>query len=457
MKNPQLGSNKLQSFIDFLTTNGPVRFGLEGKKLFYERNEAKVYLTDDDGNLSGIDAGAVGTANLADLAVTTEKLAASLDLTGKTVAFAIKPGTAVNAVAAVGLLTLTGAVKDGETFTIGDEVYEIDTDNVYTQGRNVVDVNTHAVAAVGTITVSGTPVDGETLVIGSQTYTFRAARAIAGEITISANNATQCTNIIAAITLDSTQVDAFEGDGDTVRVIAKTLGTIGNGYTFSDAATGVAVDGAGTLGTTVLGVDCTAANAIAHIVASIESNSYIVSAVAGVGTSVTVTAVIKGVIGNGYALSDTLSAGAFDHAHLGNVTAGVDGTVGAANEILADANYIYIATAANTIADANWVPIIIRPTRVNQTFQGTIDLRFTLKHYDPFTVSQALNITLEAGAVIGGSAEIRFIGDGNTTPTFSADFTKSSTSGNYDPALNAINKVVFYYDGTDVFYSITVL
>lgn len=93
---------------------------------------------------------------------------------------------------------------------------------------------------------------------------------------------------------------------------------------------------------------------------------------------------------------------------------------------------------------------------VNQTFNGTINLSNDLTHYNNFIVSSALAIALESNLIIGGSAEIRLIGNGTITPTFPG-FVKSASSADYDPTLNAINKVVFYYDGTDSFYAITIL
>jgi len=51
MKDPQLGSNKIQSFIDYETTQGKIRFGSEGLQLFGEVNGQKVYLTDSSGNI----------------------------------------------------------------------------------------------------------------------------------------------------------------------------------------------------------------------------------------------------------------------------------------------------------------------------------------------------------------------------------------------------------------------
>lgn len=58
MKDPQFGSNKIQSFIEFETTQGKLRFGKEGLKVFIELNGAKTYLTEDDGSLD------VGTSDL---------------------------------------------------------------------------------------------------------------------------------------------------------------------------------------------------------------------------------------------------------------------------------------------------------------------------------------------------------------------------------------------------------
>jgi hypothetical protein len=90
-------------------------------------------------------------------------------------------------------------------------------------------------------------------------------------------------------------------------------------------------------------------------------------------------------------------------------------------------------------------------------FRGVISLDTDLTKYNNFTVSSALAVALDANPSVGGSAEIRFIGDGSTTPTFSSSFTASATSDAYDPTLAAINKVIFYYDGTTAFYSVTVL
>lgn len=110
-------------------------------------------------------------------------------------------------------------------------------------------------AAVGTITVSDTPVADETIQIGETEFTFVAARSGAGEITINADNDTQVTNIITALTADSTDVVGTDGTGATVVVTAVDLGTAGNALAFSSSATGIAMDGDGFLGGTTAGVD----------------------------------------------------------------------------------------------------------------------------------------------------------------------------------------------------------
>jgi len=119
---------------------------------------------------------------------------------------------------------------------------QLENENAVSSGTPV-----NAVNASGIITVSGTPVEDETMVIGATTYTFKTERAVAGEITISSNNATQVTNIVDAIMLDSTDVTAVDGAGDTVDITAVIAGTSGNDLVFTEDATGIGVNGSGKL------------------------------------------------------------------------------------------------------------------------------------------------------------------------------------------------------------------
>ena len=104
-----------------------------------------------------------------------------------------------------------------------------------------------------------------------------------------------------------------------------------------------------------------------------------------------------------------------------------------------------------------WEDVNFLYPSINQPFIGKISLAKTYTQYADYKVSAALVVALDNTLITGGSAEIRFIGDGITTPTFSSDFTTSSGTDVYDSTLNAINKVIFYYDGVETFYSITVL
>ncbi len=79
---------------------------------------------------------------------------------------------------------------------------------------------------------------------------------------------------------------------------------------------------------------------------------------AGTNTDTTqvVTAKTKGVAGDLIAIDESLANTVWDDpaGTLGTEVAGVDGTVGVANETCVDASYLYHCLAANTIADANW-------------------------------------------------------------------------------------------------------
>jgi hypothetical protein len=131
-------------------------------------------------------------------------------------------------------------------------------------------------AAQGTITQTvGLPTAEDTIVVGGQTYTFKALRAAVGQITIGASIDACVTNIAAAINLDSTVVTAVASTAlDTVVLTAKVPGVAGNSIVFTEAATNIAVDGAGTLGTTVAGVDGTATK---YLVTSVDATNKLVT------------------------------------------------------------------------------------------------------------------------------------------------------------------------------------
>jgi hypothetical protein len=207
------------------------------------------------------DSGEIVTSEIAAQAITMPKIVRGTDgqiiiaQTGADSVYAVMSGDIT--MSKTGATTI-GAGKVGVTELESGMDF---TGNVIAKLKIPSGTPVNAVAAVGTITVSGTPVADETIVIGGQTYTFKAARGAAGEITIDANNATQVTNIIAATDLDSTDVVCTDGALDTVVVTATTKGATGNSLTFTTAATGIAMNGSGNLGGTVAGVSGTVAAA----------------------------------------------------------------------------------------------------------------------------------------------------------------------------------------------------
>lgn len=99
----------------------------------------------------------------------------------------------------------------------------------------------------------------------------------------------------------------------------------------------------------------TAAAAVTALVAAITGDTdAVVTAVDGAGDTVVVTAKIAGVSGNAIATTKVATNATWAQVHL---TGGVNGTVGQDGALMKDTSYLYIATAENTVADANWASI----------------------------------------------------------------------------------------------------
>lgn len=66
-----------------------------------------------------------------------------------------------------------------------------------------------------------------------------------------------------------------------------------------------------------------------------------------------ITAKVAGTAAHSILVSSDFTSGSnlFSHDHLQN---GVDGTLGVAGEMKADATYLYVCSADNTVADKNW-------------------------------------------------------------------------------------------------------
>ena len=180
--------------------------------------------------------------------------------------------------------------RTDSTYDIGSSTYQVKTiyvDNISGLSTIVIPEKTpvNAVASEGLITMSGVALADSTFIVDTQTFTWKASRTGAGEVTIGDNADSAVTNIVTAVTADLATVTAAYTSSSTATITAATKGVAGDLIVFTEDSDNMAVDGAGTLGTT---------------------------------------------------------------------EAGVNGTVGIANETCADGTNLYHCITTNTIADDNW-------------------------------------------------------------------------------------------------------
>ena len=211
-------------------------------------------------------------------------------------------------------LLIAAATKEAETITIGDSVLEIDLGAGVTSGRIAVALTANATAASGTLTFVANPTANDTVTIGGKTYTYKASvTTTANEVKIGATASDSLDNLIAAIT-----------------------GGTGSGTLYGSAT-----------------------------VASTQ-----VTAAAGAGDTMTVTALVRGTGGNSIATTETLTnaGNVFGAATLAN---GADPS--AANSITA------IVTAINAnIAGVHATAITGGVLIVDSRGRGTVATTETL-------------------------------------------------------------------------------
>lgn len=275
-----------------------------------------------------------------------------------------KPGTPVNAVAAAMDLTFNGVAIDGETVSIGADIYEFLADvaqSVTTPGNLAVDITAYVTGAIVTLTIDTQVTSGDTMTLEGVTYTFvpDGTANAEGEVTIGTDLASGQAAIVAAIngtdghnTVHPLVSCAAFGGNDAV-ITALIGGTAADAYeSTSSFTTGTnQFDGV----TFASGADCVQADAVTAVVAAVTAlDTEGVGAVDGTGDVVELTADVAGVAGNAITLAETCANGEFTGAAT-ELAGGVDGTVGVAGTTQVDSSYIYIALDDNTIADANWM------------------------------------------------------------------------------------------------------
>jgi len=362
-------------------------------------------------------------------------------------------------VAATGILTLSGVVEDGETVSIGTDVYEFTADTAQTvTGSNIaVDIQANTTASEGTLTVDGVVVEGENFTIGDETFEFTAGGELSdpanieidisgaasivaaqgtltvdtqptvgqafsigdetfsfvepgdfdtdGEISIGTDLATVQAAIVAAINgtdgvnTGSSYVTAAEFNTNDCVLTAIAKGTSGNSI-----ATITTMDG-GTngfddtdLGTTTAGVDCPYDEASTFIETVVNANSSYVSVVNTDG-SIVLTALVGGTVGDTIATTiGTMVNGAFDDTQLGTTTSGVDCPA---------ADAITALVSAVTASDTEGVGAA---DGEGDTVDFTADVAGSAGNAITTTTTIS-NGAFAAGTLTGGSVDVETVGD----------------------------------------------
>ena len=293
---------------------------------------------------------------------------------------AIDVSAAATAAAAGGVFTLTDVVEDGQTVTLRGKVYEFDTDNTVTEGNikvnvaGALDKQSACVALAAAIeTEDGALLDAAASLSGADwivtvTSLFKGtgpnaygtsdtcgngswgAEYLAGGLDAPADEAI---TIIVGIFNGATAYDITSADeeGDVISFTADAAGAQDGSAGNAIATVSNMTNATFAAGYLAGGTDCTAPEAVTALALAITNESAIVTGADGNGDTVNIAAKVKGVAGDSINTVDYSANGSFA---AGALASGVDGTVGAKGDMYFDSSFIYIAVAANTIADANW-------------------------------------------------------------------------------------------------------
>lgn len=295
----------------------------------------------------------------------------------------------VNAVAASKVLTVNATPAEGETVTINGTTYKARLDAL---GAGV--------AASAVLTNDETaPADGDTVSIGDGVntivYRFKDTMAQANDVQRGTAAASMAALLAAINGTGSEGTEYYAGTehaGDdllypftavattdyVITCTADSVGFAANALTKAESSDHLDWDDVGAVFTG--GIDAEKANDVfvngdaEHFIdnleaaiegSGVEGTDYgtgtdaqtDVSVTAQDATTMTVTAAVKGVAGNSIAIAETLGdAGSVWAGGATFLSGGIDGTVGAAGEMRVDLSNskIWVCTATNTIADANW-------------------------------------------------------------------------------------------------------
>jgi len=329
-------------------------------------NEAPLLVIDADGNWIGFTkeqtpektATAAGEFTLTDPVVDGETVTIGTDIYEFDIDAAVTEGNILVDVSAgtktqaTATLDLTGiSLLDGETVTVGDDVYEATTTGTVSGTNFAIDLSLVSTAASGTLTFTGVVSDGEVVVIGDDTYEFDTDDSVTeGNIQVFVGANTDAPSaviaLVAAIEAAGTEaVSAVDGAGDTVVVT-------GNYHRSADNSIATTTDCANaSWGEVHLenGADATAADCVTALALSVTTNDTMgISAVDGDGDTVVFTAdaagAVDGSLGNAVVL-DTTSSAVWDEETLvgGTDATAAEAIVALVAKITSDGDGTYTA------------------------------------------------------------------------------------------------------------------
>lgn len=277
----------------------------------------------------------------------------------------IEAGTPVNAVASAATLNISGVVIDGETVSIGEDVYEFCADaaqSVTDPANFVVDIKADTTASSIVLTMDTQPTPGDTVTLGGKEYTWVpiGTATADGEIDIGADIDKAQANFVAAVNGDGlfnephplVSAADFDAATDTCVITALVGGVAGD--LIDSTSDFDALSNAFAAAKLAGGADCSAADAVTALVGAINaSDTQGVAAADGAGNTVVLTADVAGEAGDAIEVAEDMANGAFvgDAVSLED---GVDATVTAGPKLMVDDTWLYVCFAENTVADANW-------------------------------------------------------------------------------------------------------
>lgn len=244
----------------------------------------------------------------------------------------VTTGTPVNAVAATKTLTVSGVPTDNDTVTIGATTYTFESA-----------INASGVAATGTLTVADVPHDTNNVVIGANTYLFKTAlteKKATGTLTATGNFVDAETVTIGTKTYKFTVNLSTPAVADEVKIGSSASDSLDNLIAAINGAAGVGTNyGTGT---------------VAHT---------LVTAAAGAGDTMTITAKTIGTAGNDIATTVSAASCSFGDTTLKTGAASV------ANEVLigvsaeASIDNLVLAITAGSGAGTNYsTATVVHPT-----------------------------------------------------------------------------------------------